>query len=95
MIISRLLWTFKKRDGNMCLKKEIAVPLMEVFHVSRWTLRRIWNRALENSNNFEGSDPQFLTLPLKQSNCSRIEKWNRDDVREAVKEIPLHKRRTI
>jgi hypothetical protein len=95
MIISRLLWTLKERDGIMCLKKEIAVPLMEEFHVSRWTLRRIWNRALENSNNFEGSDPQFSTSLLKRSNCGRNEKWNRDDVREAVKEIPLHKRRTI
>ena len=51
MIISRPLWTLKERDGIMCLKKEIAVPLMEEFHVSRWTFRRIWNRALENSNN--------------------------------------------
>ena len=51
MIISRLLWTLKERDGIMCLKEEIAVPLMEEFHVSRWTFRRIWNRALENSNN--------------------------------------------
>ena len=51
MIISRLLWTLKERGGIMCLKKEIAVPLIEEFCVSRWTLRRIWNRALENSNN--------------------------------------------
>ena len=43
MIISRLLWTLKERDGNMCLKEEIAVPLMEELHVSRWTLKRIWN----------------------------------------------------
>ena len=34
MIISRLLWTPKERDGNMCLKKEIAVLLMEELHVS-------------------------------------------------------------
>ena len=74
MIISRLLWTLKERDGIMCLKEEIAVLLMEELHVSRWTLRRIWNRALENSNNFEGSDPQFLTSLLKQSNCGCNEK---------------------
>ena len=69
MIISRLLWTLKERDGIMCLKEEIAVPLIEEFHVSRWTLRRIWNGALEDSNNFEGSDPEFLMPPLEQSNC--------------------------
>ena len=69
MIISWLLSTLKGRNGNMCLKKEIAVPLVEEFHVSCWTLRRIWNGALENSNNFEGSDPEFLTLLLEQSNC--------------------------
>ena len=67
MIISWLLWTLKERDGIMCLKEEIAVPLIEEFHVSHWTLRRIWNHSLENSNNFEGSDPQFLTLLLKRS----------------------------
>ena len=61
MIISRLLWILKERDGIMCLKKEIAVLLMEEFHVSCWTLKRIWNCAQENSDNFEGLDPQFLT----------------------------------
>ncbi len=39
MIISWLLWTLKERDGNMCLKTEIAVLLMEEFHVSPWTLK--------------------------------------------------------
>ena len=33
MIISWLLQTLKERDGNMCLKEEVAVPLMEEFHV--------------------------------------------------------------
>ena len=41
MILSWLLWTLKERDGNMCLKKEIAVLLMEEFHVSPWTLKLI------------------------------------------------------
>ena len=69
MIISRLLWTLKERDGIMCLKEETAVPFIEEFHVSHWTLKRIWNGTLEDSNNFEGSDPEFLTSLLEQSNC--------------------------
>ena len=34
MIISQLLWTLKERDGIMCLKEELAVPLIEEFCVS-------------------------------------------------------------
>ena len=69
MITSLLLWTLKERDGIMCLKEGIAIPLMEEFCVSHRTLRRIWNHALEDSNNFEGSDREFLTSQLKRSHC--------------------------
>ena len=39
IIVARRLWSLKSRDGNMCLEEEIAVPLMEEFRVSRWTLK--------------------------------------------------------
>ena len=51
LIVARRLWSLKSRDGNVCLSRKIAAPLMEEFRVSRWTLKRISIRALENFNN--------------------------------------------
>jgi hypothetical protein len=36
----------------------------------------------------------FLASPQKKK-CGQKKKWNHDEVREAVKEIPLHHKRTL
>ena len=51
IIVARRLWSLKSRDGNVCLSRKIAVPVMEEFRVSHWTLKRISIRDLENFNN--------------------------------------------
>jgi hypothetical protein len=33
--------------------------------------------------------------PPKINNCGRPQKWNRDELQEAVKEVPIYQRRTI
>ena len=62
-------------------------------YVSHDTIRQVWKRAVENFN-----DPdvkQFCASPQKINNCGRPHKWNRDELREAIKEVPIHQRRTI
>ncbi len=62
------------------------------FHMCNKTIRRVWARAIQN---FENPDiRQFRSSPLKK-NCGRPKLWNHDEVREAVKLVPLYQRRSI
>ena len=92
-IVTRLLWELKDGHRNGKFARGVLTALAEEFHVSYWTIRRVWKRAIQN---FE--DPtirQLRSSPRKPKNSGRKKKWNRDEVREAIKEIPLHKRRSI
>jgi hypothetical protein len=91
-IVSRLLFELKENgvDGKFLRGTQSAVALD--FHVSQRTIRRVWARALQNFEN--PNIRQYRSSPQKK-NCGRPKKWNHDEVREAVKLIPLFQRRTI
>ncbi len=92
-VVARLLWELKDNGENTKFPRGVLTAVAGDFHVSHNTIRRIWARALQNFR-----DPtinQFRASPLKKNNCGRPQKWNRDDVREAVKEIPICRKRTI
>ena len=57
------------------------------------TISNIWARAIAN---FANPDiRQFRASPKKLGRSGRPRKWNHDDVREAIKLVPLLQRRTI
>ena len=92
-VVTRLLWELKDGHRNAKFAPGVLTAVAEEFHVSHHTIRRVWKRAVQN---FE--DPnvrQLRASPLKARNCGRKKKWNRDEVRDAIKAIPLHRRRTI
>ena len=63
------------------------------FHVCRKTITNIWTRAQDNY-----ADPtvrQYQASPRKKRNCGRKKKWDPEAIMEAIKEIPLFRRRTI
>ena len=62
------------------------------FHVCSRTITRVWARACQNYEN--PLIRQFCSSPQKKK-CGRHKKWNHDEVRKAVKLIPLFRRRTI
>ena len=64
----------------------------KIFHVNRRTIKRTWDRAVRNLN-----DPHvgLLRASPHKNRQARNKKWNTDEIREAVKEIPRHQRRSI
>ena len=84
-IVTCLLWELKDGHRNGKFARGVA----EEFHESYWTIRRVWKHAIKN---FEDPTIRQLCLsPRKPKNSGRKTKWNRDEVRESIKEIPLHK----
>ena len=91
-VVSKLLWELQNHgvDGKFARGTLTAVALE--FHVCVKTIRRVWTRAVAN---FEDPEVrQFCSSPLKR-NCGRPKKWNHDDIREAVKLVPLFQRKSI
>lgn len=91
-IVSRLLNELKDHGNEGRFARGTIPVVAQDFHVCTRTIRRVWARAVEN---FENPDIcQFRSSPQKHR-CGRPKKWNHDEVREAVKLIPLFQRRTI
>ena len=91
-IVSTLLWELKDSTIEGKFRRGVVSAVANTFHVHETTIRRIWARALANFH-----DPNiraFRASPQKKK-CGRKKKWNHDEVREAVKEIPLHRKRTL
>jgi len=53
----------------------------------------VWQRALANFRN--PAIQSFKSSPQKRGNSGRKQIWNRDEVRAALKEIPLNQRRSL
>ena len=92
-VVARLLWEQKGDNVTSKFRKGVLTAKAADFHVTHFTIRRVWARALDNFLN--PSINQFHSEPLKIGNCGRPQKWNRDEVAEAVRHVPLCKRRTL
>ncbi len=75
------------------LGRGIITSTADFYHVSRITIRKVWQHALANFRN--PAIQSFISLPRKIGKCGRKQKWNRDEVRAAVKEIPLTQKQSI
>ena len=61
-VVARLLWELKDNGPNAKFPKGVLTAVAEEFHVTHFTIRRVWARALQNFN-----DPtinQFRSSPL-------------------------------
>ena len=92
-IVSTLLLSVKPGDPEMKLARGVIKSCADAYGVNRFTIRKVWQRALENYRN--PNIQAFISSPQRKGRCGRPLKWNRDDVREAVKNLLLHQRRTI
>ena len=88
-VVARLLWEQKGDNVTSKFRKGVLTAVAADFHVTHFTTRRVSARALENF-----LDPS-INQPLMMGNCGRPQKWNRDEVAEAVRHVPLCKRRTL
>ena len=92
-IVSTLLLTVKPGDPEMKLARGAIKSCADAYGVDRSTIRKVWQRALANYLNPDIR--AFRSSPQRKGKCGRPNKWIRDDVREAVKDLPLHQKRTI
>jgi hypothetical protein len=91
-IVSRLLFELQTHGVDGKFARGTIPAVAQDFHVCQRTVRNVWKRAVANYQ-----DPdirQFRASPQKR-NSGRPRKWNHDEVREAVKLIPLFQRGTI
>ena len=66
---------------------------MEIFHVSRSSVQRVWTRAL--ANYFDPHVRSFNASPKRKGACGRNLFWDREQIRQEVTQLSLHQRRTI
>ena len=87
-IVSALL--FESKDGDLVGKLRYGAlsEIARTFHVHPRTIKRIWERALQSYQNPEVR--AFRCSPRKKHNVGRKKKWNHQEVRDAVREIPFH-----
>ena len=92
-IVSTLLLSVKPDDPELKLARGIITATAQRFDVDRSTIRLVWQRALANYQN--PNIHSFISSPLKKGNSGAKLKWDRDEICEAVKTIPLHQKRFI
>jgi hypothetical protein len=92
-IVSTLLLSVEPGDLDMKLARGAIKSCADTYRVDRSTIRKIWKRALANYRNPDIR--AFISSPQMKGKSGRPKKWIRDDVREAVKTLPLHQKRTI
>jgi hypothetical protein len=92
-MVAALIMSIKDGNDEQILTRGAITAVARRFHVHRETVANVWARARENFLNPEINS--FRSESLRMGNSGRKIKWNRAEVQEAVKEIPLHQRGTI
>lgn len=93
-MVSRMLTLARHGDHGVKFPRGTITAVAAEFHVCTQTLRRVWARAREN--NLDPTVRQYQASPRKKGRrCGRKKKWDPEAIRDAIREIPLHKRRTI
>ena len=91
-IISELLLRVEDHADLSTLKRGSLTAVSKLFHVSARTIKRTWQRAIENREN---PHVAVLRASPNKNRQARNKKWNADEIREAVKAVPLHQRRSL
>jgi transposase-like protein len=92
-IVCRLLLETGEGPQNVELKHGAVSRVARHFGVVPTTVGRIWKRARQSLTDDTLGD--FQASPLKKGNCGRPQVYNRDEVREAIKDVPLHQGNTL
>jgi len=87
-LVSMLLVHVK--DGT--LERGLIANYAQKFGVRRETVSRLWSNCTLSRTQ---GHPAFEEILSKKSNRGRKQKWDREAVQEAVREIPFKKRKTV
>lgn len=92
-IISHLLERGETRNGEFRLARGAQKDVAKKFDVGEATISRIWKRAKTNRAN--PNVGAYRATPQKKGNCGRPQLYDREEVAEALAELPINERRTI
>lgn len=92
-VICDLLRALKDPNDVKSLRRGALTDIARRFHVHPRTISRVWARAIENYENPHVRT--FRASPRKSGKTGRKALWNPEDVKQAVKELPIHRRRSL
>ena len=91
-IISELLLRVKDPADLSTLQYGALTAVSKLFHVHPRTIKRTWEVAKQNRDN---PHVGLLRASPHKNQEARNKKWNTDEIREAVKVVPHHQRRSL
>jgi transposase-like protein len=92
-IISCLLEELKPGGQDHELKRGAIVRASTQFDVNTKTIGKIWTRAKESR--LDPLQLAFRASPRKKGRCGTTPKYSPDELREAIKALPAHQKRSI
>jgi hypothetical protein len=91
-IVCELLRSVEDPNDVTKLRRGAITDLAKRFHVHRRTISRVWARAVEN---FENPHVRTFRASPHKNKTGRRRQWIPEEVREAVKDLPIHRRRSL
>ena len=91
-IIPELLLRVKDCADFTTLQFGALTAVSKMFHAHPRTIKQTWERAIQNHNN---PHVRLLSASPHKNQEARNKKWNADDIREALKTVPHHQRRSL
>ena len=93
-VVRMLLLMVKDATNNLDLNKRGSLSTVaRQFGVVSTTVKLVWDRARQSLT--DGNLGDFQASPLVKGRCGRPLKYDREEVREVIKDVPKHKRTSI
>ena len=91
-VVCELLRSLKDPNDLNKLRRGALTDIAKMFHVHPRTISRVWARAIENYEN-----PRIKTFRAspRKNKIGQRRQWIPEEVREAVKQLPIHRRRSL
>jgi len=90
-VVSELLANCTHENGEATLARGAQDAVAKKFDINQSTVSRIWKRAKSNWKD----NGAYRATPQKKGNCGRKPLYDPEEVKAALKSIPLSGRRTI
>jgi hypothetical protein len=91
-VVCELLRSVEDPNDVTKLRRGAITDLARRFHVHRRTISRVWARAVEN---YENPHVRTFRASPHKNKTGRRQQWIPEEVREAVKDLPIHRRRSL
>jgi hypothetical protein len=91
-VVCELLRSLKDPNDVKKLRRGALTDIAKMFHVHPRTISRVWARAIQN---YENPHVRTFRASPRKNQTGRKSQWIPEEVREAVKELPIHRRKSL